>query len=48
MSISDFPDEPVEAQPPPGVRLDDVYLYQGSLQSGAEVVVVGEDDDTDG
>jgi len=24
-----YPDEPLEAQPPPGIRLDDVYAYQG-------------------
>lgn len=41
------PDEPLEAQPPPGVRLDDVYVYQGQLQSAVEVTYIDETEDED-
>lgn len=37
MNLSDFPEEPLEAQPPPGVRLDDVYVYQGARTSSLDV-----------
>lgn len=39
------PDEPLEAQPPPGVRLDDVYVYQGQLQSAVEITYIDETED---
>lgn len=35
------PDEPDEAQPPVGVRLDDVYVYQGQLQSAGGSISMG-------
>lgn len=41
------PDEPAEAQPPAGVRLDDVFLFQGSLQSAVEVTYIDETEDDD-
>ena len=28
----DIPEEPPEAQPPPGIRLDDLYVYQGAVK----------------